>query len=145
MNNLKHIVLFEHETLSFDPNIEHERELYKALVAYHGNYTPFFKLIRNGVKFSQYVGVLQVGDSVIEVLPKADKSSDKSMWQNLLINMIISVWGFTIKESGMASLKLKHNSVLDLYFELFVSELEGLQRRGLIKKILGESKNKQNG
>ena len=139
--NTKHIIRFEHEKLLFDMHIEHERKLYEALEAYHGNYTPFFKLIRNGVQFCEYVGVLQVGDTIIEVLPKADKTNDINIWQNILINMIRSVWGFSVKESGTSTLKLKNNSVLDLYFELFITELESLIHSGLIKKYVRQEKN----
>lgn len=139
--DLKHIIRFEHEKLVFDMQVEEERKLYEALEAYHGEYTPFFKLIRNGVQFCEYVGVLQVGTTIIEILPKADKSRDASVWQNILINMIRSVWGFAVKESGTSNLKLKNNSVLDLYFELFVSELESLLHKGLIKKYIRQEKN----
>jgi len=137
----KHIIRFEHEKLVFDMQVEEERILYEALEAYHGEYTPFFKLIRNGVQFCEYVGVLQVGGTIIEILPKADKSWDASVWQNILINMIRSVWGFSVKESGSSNLKLKHNSVLDLYFELFVNELESLIHQGLIKKYIRQEQN----
>lgn len=136
IEDLKHIICFEHEKLLFDIHIEEERKLYAALVAYYGDYTPFFKLIRNGVQFCEYVGVLQVGNSIIEVLPKADKSRNAVVWQNILINMIRSVWGFSVQNSGSSDLKLKHNSVLDLYFELFVKELESLLHQGLIKKYI---------
>src|SRR5690606_203763 len=139
--DLKHIIRFEHEKLLFDMQIEQERKVYEALEAYHGEYTPFFKLIKNGVQFCEYVGVLQVGGTTIEILPKADKSRDASVWQNILINMIRSVWGFAVKESGTSNLKLKNNSVLDLYFELFVSELESLLHKGLIKKYIRQEKN----
>ena len=63
--NLKHIIRFEHEKLVFDMQVEEERILYEALEAYHGEFTPFFKLIRNGVQFCEYVGVLQVGGTII--------------------------------------------------------------------------------
>ena len=55
--------------------------------------------------------------------------------------MIRSVWGFSVKESGSSNLKLKHNSVLDLYFELFVKELEYLIHQGLIKKYIRQEQN----
>ncbi|MFZ4861218.1 McrC family protein [Sphingobacterium sp. Mn56C] len=144
LSERKHIIVFEHQKLVFDLSNEGDESLFYALVSYHGDYTPFFRLIRNGVQFCEFVGVLQVGDTLIEVLPKADKTVDdvtKSKWQGLLINMIRTVWGFSVKNSGSSSLKLKYNSVLDLYFELFISELEALFRAGLIKKYVREEKN----
>lgn len=133
MKSIESIVVFEHETFHFKE--EHKKiKLDIALENYHGDGTPFFSLVRNGVKFNQHVGVLKVGRTTIEVLPKADRNNEKEVWKHLLINMIKTVWEFDVKVSGSADLKLKSTSVLDLYFELYVKELEYLLRRGLIKR-----------
>lgn len=127
------IVVFEHEKHFFNLKDEKEKQLHEALERYHGNYTPFFKLIRNGFQFNEHVGIIQIGKTTIEVLPKADKFGEEK-WRNLLIGMIKTVWGFDVKSTGSSSLKLKANSILELYFELFLSEVEYLLNRGLIKR-----------
>lgn len=127
------ITVFEHEKLFFNLKNEKEKKLHDALEIYHGNQTPFFKLIRNGVQFNEHVGVIQVGKTTVEVLPKADKAGEDK-WRNLLIGMIKTVWGFDVKSTGSSTLKLKSNSILELYYELFISELEYLLHRGLIKR-----------
>ena len=133
MNKQNHITVFEHEKLIFNPKDENEKQLHNALEIYHGESTPFFKLIRNGVQFNEHVGVIQIGKKTIEVLPKADKSGEDK-WRKLLIGMIQTVWGFDVKTTGSSSLQLKSNSILELYFELFLSEVEYLLHRGLIKR-----------
>lgn len=133
MNKQNLITVFEHEKRIFNFKDEKEKQLHEALEHYHGDYTPFFKLIRNGVQFNEYVGVIQIGKTMIEVLPKADKDGEEK-WRNLLIEMIKTVWGFDVKSTGSSSLKLKSNSILELYFELFISEVEYLFHRGLIKR-----------
>lgn len=133
MSKKNPITRFEHEKLIFDLKNQKEKQLHDALEIYHGNQTPFFKLIRNGVQFNEYVGVIQIGKTTIEVLPKADQSGEEK-WRNLLIGMIKTVWGFDVKSTGSSSLKLKSNSILELYFELFISEVEYLLHRGLIKR-----------
>lgn len=133
MNKQNLITVFEHERYVFNLKDEKEKQLHEALEHYHGDYTPFFKLIRNGVQFNEYVGVIQIGKTMIEVLPKADKDGEEK-WRNLLIEMIKTVWGFDVKSTGSSSLKLKSNSILELYFELFISEVEYLFHRGLIKR-----------
>lgn len=139
---LKHIVVFEHQKLLVDQGEQYLSESqFQAMVNYYGNHSPFYRLIRKGVQFCEYVGALQIGDTLIEVLPKADNTADKNMWQNLLVNMIRYVWGFPVKESGSSNLKLRHNSVLDLYYELLVGEVELLVRRGLVKKYIREERN----
>lgn len=127
------ITVFEHEKLFFNLKNSEEKQLHESLEAYHGVSTPFFKLIRNGVQFNEHVGIIQIGKTTIEVLPKADQSGEDK-WRKLLIGMIKTVWGFDVKSTGSSTLKLKSNSILELYFELFLSEVEYLLHRGLIKR-----------
>ncbi|MDM1407038.1 restriction endonuclease [Myroides sp. DF42-4-2] len=142
MNKENKITVFEHEKRVFDLNNTEEKLLHDALELYHGDGTPFFKLIRNGVQFNEHVGVIQVGKTTIEVLPKADQSGE-TKWRNLLIEMIKTVWRFDVKSTGSSSLKLKANSILELYFELFISEVEYLLHRGLIKRYRKQEGNQK--
>lgn len=134
MTKSQHITVFEYEKLTFNLKNEKEKALHESLERFYGDYSPYFSLIRNGVQFKSYVGVIQVGNTTIEVLPKADKSSDTTKWQNLLIGMIKTIWGFQVKSTGTSDLKLRGNSILDIYFELYIKELEFLLHRGLIKR-----------
>ena len=132
------ITVFEHDSLKFDLKKKSDQELYQSLVIFFGKGVPYYNLIRNGVKFNEYVGAIQVGKTLINILPKADKrKSDcdkKSKWNQVLIDMLRAVNGFEVKAPSSTDLKLKNNSVLDLYFELFVTEVEYLLHRGLVKK-----------
>lgn len=96
--------------------------------------TPFFELIPYGIRFKQYVGAIQIGNLTIEVLPKVGKQGDEDTWQKVLLDMLKVCNLLTAKQTGEAQLKLRANSVLELYFELFLAELEELIRKGLIKK-----------
>jgi 5-methylcytosine-specific restriction enzyme subunit McrC len=133
---LEHIVVFEHDTLRADRG---EQRLtlsqLEALQLFYGeNGVPYYSLIHHGVRFNEYVGVIQVGKTVIEVLPKADKSNDKEKWRNVLISMLYSVGIFDIYAPSNSNLRLRSNSILDLYFQLFIREVEYLLHRGLVKK-----------
>ncbi len=135
----KHIVVFEHEILRFDIGEKRiSEDQFKALQQYYGSGVPFFKLIYNGVQFNEHVGVIQVGKTLIEVLPKADKNSnfklEEKKWRDILIGMMRSVGGFDIKSTSSSHLKIKPNTILDLYFELFIKEVEYLLHSGLVKK-----------
>ncbi len=111
----------------------------RAMQYYFGEKgVPYYSLLHNGIRFNEYVGVIQVGNTVIEVLPKADKfydkTNEKKQWRDILIDMLLSVGVFDIHTPSKSSLKLKSNSILDLYFELFIKEVEYLLHSGLLKQ-----------
>jgi 5-methylcytosine-specific restriction enzyme subunit McrC len=85
--------------------------------------------------------VIQIGNLTINILPKADKNlswksqrKDKKEWNDHLINMLRAVGLFNVKAPSTSSLKIKPNSILDLYFEMFIKEVEALYHKGLVKK-----------
>jgi 5-methylcytosine-specific restriction enzyme subunit McrC len=135
-----HITVFEHETIRFDKGSERiSEEQFNALRLYYGEKgVPYFDLCYNGVRFNEHVGVIQVGNTLIEVLPKADKDfhtkEQEIKWRCLLIDMLRVVSSFEIKATSQSDLKIKPNTILDLYFELFVKEVEYLLHNGLVKK-----------
>jgi len=139
-----HITVFEHESLRTDrgtPCITNEQ--LEALSLFYGeNGVPYYSLINKGVKFNKYVGVIQTGKTVIEVLPKADKGNDMEMWRKILISMLHAAGILDIHAPSSSNLNLKANSILDLYFEFFIQEIEYLLHRGLIKKYRKTEGNK---
>lgn len=144
----KPLQFFEYERVAFkgkwfqDHFKQHHFEAFESYYTENPN-TPFFELIPNGVRFKQYVGVIQIGNTTIEVLPKAGKENKKDIWQGVLLDMLKTCNLLTAKNTGTANLRLKSNSLLHLYFELFLNEVEVLIQRGLIKKYrkeIGQSK-----
>jgi 5-methylcytosine-specific restriction enzyme subunit McrC len=136
------ITVYEHQSLKpGNPECFEERHLL-ALQRYYGDKgTRYFNLIHNGVKFNQHVGIIQVDSLVIEVLPKTDQTDDKGHWRKLLIGMLRAIKTLSVHTSGSSDLKLKSNSILDLYFEIFITELEKLVHKGLIKQYRRQEEN----
>lgn len=138
----KHITVFEHQTVKlhqkFEGGYEFDEQSLNALQRFYGTGgVPYFTLTHRGVRFNEYVGVLQVGDLVIEVLPKADKTSEPeepSTWRNVLIGMLRAVGTFDVHAPSTSSLHVKPNSILDLYIGLFIHEVEYLLHTGLAKR-----------
>lgn len=138
----KHISVFEHQAIKLNQiidGVKFDNNRLEALQSYYGEKgVPYFSLIHNGVRFNEYVGVIQVGNTVIEVLPKADNTfsgtNEKKHWRDILIDMLFAVGAFDIHAPSSSSLKLKSNSILDLYFELFIKEVEYLLHNGLVKQ-----------
>lgn len=142
----EHITVFEHEILRHDRGDKKiTKHQFEALERYHGNGVPYFKLIHNGVQFNEHVGVIQIGETLIEVLPKTDKkphsTDEDNKWRSILIGMLRSVGSFDIKNTSSSNLKIKPNTILDLYFEMYVKEIEYLLHNGLFKKYRKEEGN----
>lgn len=139
MKALKYITVFEHEILRHDKGEKRiTLEQLMALQDYYGEGIPYYSLCHNGVKFNEYAGVIQIGSTMIEVLPKADKTpgtdAEVYKWRNILIDMLKAVGSFDIKAPSHSNLKTKPNSLLDLYIDLFIQETEYLLHHGLIKQ-----------
>ena len=95
------IQIFEHERLTLLPNERGEKllpnELAKLYEFNDRNDNQYFTGIRDGIKFANYVGVIQVGGLTIEILPKADKKrslnsieykAESEKWRNALLSML---------------------------------------------------------
>ena len=98
----------------------------------------YFEGVRNGVRFKNYVGVLQVGSVTIEILPKADKnignSGDKKTWHTVLLHMLAKCKRIKVDAVSDAALRQRNNSLLDLYFGIFIQEVNMLLGQGLVKQ-----------
>lgn len=141
MTAFREFTVFEHEHFRPEP------EILKALQHFHGeDGVPYFSLTNNGVRFCEFVGVLQVGKTIIHVLPKADRGSgdrpSKTAWKEMLIGMLREVGGFDIHAPSVSALTLKPNSILDLYIQLFLREVQYLLQRGLTKQYRSEEGNR---
>ena len=110
---------------------------FDALVRYNDRHgCQFFKVGHQRLYFSQFVGVIQVGDLSIEILPKADRSAtpDKLKWRNALLQMLRQSGLLYVEAAPEADLHLKRSPLLDLYLDAFLSEIERLSHDGLVKK-----------
>lgn len=143
------IRVFEYEKLTLNPDYRGRfllpNELKKLYEFNDKNGNKFFTGIRDGIKFKSFVGVIQIGGLTIEILPKTDnnKSNDAEYqhWHGALLNMLKVCKFISVSSVSEASLKRKHNSILDLYFELYLNEVEKLLHQGLIKNYRKHSGN----
>jgi 5-methylcytosine-specific restriction enzyme subunit McrC len=103
----------------------------------------YFEPIAGGVKFKQFVGVIQVGNLAIEILPKIEKSlsNETKIWRDVLIDMLKECYKIDINTFEEAELKTAKHNLIDIYIELYIKELDKLIRQGLIKKYRKEASN----
>ena len=139
------IQVFEHQTLLYGKeynsvlfNQKHFDALAK-LNQFHEN--KYFTLVHKGIKFSQYVGVVQIDKLTIEILPKVDNASnDTAVWRDVLIEMLRTTRKLKVSQVGEANVSKQNIHLLAIYFEWFLREVELLQHRGLVRKYYKQSK-----
>ncbi len=140
MSEKNKIAVFEHDRLTTENSSKFLPRHLAALERFYSqSQINFFSLIRKGVKFNQFVGVIQAGDLTIEVLPKADAESTvndelKGRWRKVLLQMLRECKILKVNRADNANLSLRANSLLEIYFELLLSEVEQLLQNGLVKK-----------
>jgi 5-methylcytosine-specific restriction enzyme subunit McrC len=144
MNKKKFIQVFEYQKLRYDDIGIFRKHHFEAMVKFNElHQNKYFTIIHQGIRFGSYVGVIKIGALTIEILPKADKdeNADKNLWQNVLLNMLKVCKYIQVESISETQLKKRHHSILDVYFELYLNEIERLVKKGLIKKY---RKNKSN-
>lgn len=138
------IQVFEYETLRYNDSGKFRRHHFDAMVKFNElHQNKYFTVVHRGIRFCNYVGVIQAGSLVIEILPKADKnsSSDKNLWQSVLLNMLTVCKRIQVESISEAKLKKRYNSILDAYWDLYLNEIERLIKRGLIKRYRKKQSN----
>lgn len=147
MSKPKHkIQVFEHQTLHYGRmyndvgfTVNHFNALAKLNELHENKY---FTVVHKGIKFAQYVGVVQIEDLCIEILPKADnESEDKKVWQGVLIAMLRATKRLKVDNVGNANVNKQNIHLLDIYFEWFLDEVQLLLHQGLIKQYYKETNN----
>lgn len=133
------IATFEHTTLRLGQGLTDQQ--LRDLQAFHGDGTQAFSLVHRGIRTGSHVGVIQVGNTVLEILPKVDRDDSAERWRARLIGMLRVVHRLPVEAPTESRLALRPGAILELYFELLVRELEGLLRRGLIKRYRRVSSN----
>lgn len=152
LNNNISITVFEHQSLIVGQlvgkdMVRFEKSHLELLQQFYNNRDEeknYYSLINDGVKFKHYVGVLNVGGLQIEVLPKTDNSIDNSTgtWRKHLITMLRTVYKLQAQSPTNAHQQLKNSSVLDVFLQRFLEEVEKLLHLGLIKTYRKETGNR---
>jgi 5-methylcytosine-specific restriction enzyme subunit McrC len=101
----------------------------------------YFDVLHNGLRFKQYVGVIQVDGLLVHIHPKADKDDSNDKWKDVLLQMLKACGKVKAQTAGNAQLKKQHVNLLEVYFEYFLKEVDQLIHNGLVKKYRNETSN----
>ena len=128
--------VFEHGTLAVGEQGFHASH-FAALVRYNDRHgCAFFAVGHHRLHFGSYVGVIQVGNLAIEILPKLDNdpSADPAKWQRALLQMLRRSGLLAIESGPEADLHRRRSPLVDIYLDAFLSEVERLTHGGLVKR-----------
>ena len=137
MQGKKFIQVFEPQRLKYDKSGDFQKCHFDAMVKFNDQHqNKYFTIGHNGIVFKNYVGVVQIGGLTIEILPKADKKADadKNLWQSVLLNMLKVCKRIRMESVSETQLKKRYHSILDVYFEMYLAEIERLVNKRLIKR-----------
>lgn len=143
---IKTIQVFEYKSLYIDSlykGIRFEQRHFDALVKLNEQHkNKYFIIGFKKITFKQYVGIIQIDNLSIEILPKIDNDGRiESVWQNALIEMLRVTRKLKVQQVGEANVSKQSIHLLDIYFEWFLNELELLIHQGLIKQYYKETSN----
>ena len=146
INRNSRIQVFEHNILHYGrvyKNVSFKEKHFNALVKLNELHdSKYFTVIHKGLKFKQFVGVIQVDDLIIEILPKIDNNKeDENVWQNVLIEILRVTKKLKVQKVGQANVNKQNIHLLDIYFEWFLNEVQLLIHQGLIKQYYKETNN----
>ncbi len=128
------IQVFEHDKLNLGGRFKkhHLKALLKLNELHSFNY---LEATSKGVKFKSYVGIVQVDNLTIEILPKIDNREDgKDKWRKILLKMLSIARKVKVYNSDHADVLIHNRNLLDVYLQLYLEELDQLIRKGLCKK-----------
>lgn len=116
---------------------------FAALVRFndaHGQ--KYFRVGHNRLRFTEYVGVIQVGDLAIEVLPKVGQATPAEglKWRRVLVKMLGEA-RIIASPANEAVLARTRSPLIDLYLNAFLDETRALVHRGLVKRYRREEGN----
>lgn len=102
---------------------------------------------RRDVRFSKYVGVLQLGRLTIEILPKADHATltsqtERAHWHRVLIQMLRTVGDLGLEDRDEANLATTPSLLFELFIRRFLADCDQLLREGLTKSYRTEEGNR---
>lgn len=140
--------VYEHDVLRVGDQrngITFSRQHFEALAAFaEWHSTPYFQLMHHAVHFEQYVGAVQVGTLTIEILPKTDRHTPigHTVAQSVLLDMLRACRILQPQTAATGYLRSRPGTLLDLHLEQFLSQIEQLLHRGLVRTYRTTGRNR---
>jgi len=94
------------------------------------------------IKFSQYCGVISLGNITLEVLPKIyGKETEPGVSRKALINMLLKTRKLKSFRGGSSSIGIQRNNLLDIFILYFCELVHSEIRQGMIHQYVQRTEN----
>ncbi len=101
-----------------------------------------FRWGHNRIKWTQYCGVIQLGDLTLEILPKIHgKEDDPGSCRDALVRMLKKAKQLRSHRGGQASVNIQKHTLLDVFILHFCEELQAQIVQGKIKRYTNREEN----
>jgi 5-methylcytosine-specific restriction enzyme subunit McrC len=106
----------------------------------------YFSLVDHGLKFKSWVGILQIGNTYIEVLPKISNQNDspevRNEWRNRLCRMLCVTKALDIRQTENTNQSTFEHTLWEIFYRYYLSLVQDLIKSGLIKSYRHEEANR---
>lgn len=146
MRQAEVITVYEHERLRVDGSLFREKHLAAIERWLTGRKNAPVTVERRGVRFAQFVGVIQIPGLVIEVLPKLDRNDtdySPTHWRNFLYQMLRIAGWVSSSVADKAEQILERAPLLDIFYLEFLAQVERIVQEGLIRQYRVTEENLQ--
>lgn len=124
--------LHEYETLSYgelsESEISHLERITKDLGL------QVFRFFRAHAQAQQYVGMMKVGDRVVQILPKIYDKEEENL--GFLVFMLSYTRRLRLRPTGTADYEKLNGSFLEVWIQHFATELNRLLKRHLVHRYM---------
>lgn len=96
---------------------------------------------KNKITAQQYVGVVQVGDLTVEVLPKIDGIDDDAKIRRNLVAMLAAVRDLRISEGDITRVATQRTGILEILIRIFCDKLFEQVHKGILRRYESRSEN----
>lgn len=145
------ITVFEHQVLKVGFNGFNQSHLDSLSKWLFSNQTSddnsqYFSLVDHGIKFKSWVGIFQIDNIYIEVLPKVSSEGDsetvQKQWRKRLCKMLSYTKTLDIRQTDYASQEIENRPLWEIFYNHYLHLVEELIKTGLIKNYIHEVKNR---
>lgn len=126
------LTLREYEWLPYEGFTESEVSRLEGVTDGAGR--PVFRCLRTRFQARQYVGMVKVGDRVVQVLPKIYDGDDENL--GFLVFMLSYTRRLRLQPTGTADYEKLGGSFLEVWIRHFATELNRLLRRHLVHRYV---------